>query len=62
MQGSNDQSNRNESEESEKMPLTVYKGIQDKLNNEESELRTLLEQFREATATQQAELAKSNEA
>ena len=62
MQGSNDQSNLNESEESEKMPLTVYKGIQDKLNNEESELRTLLEQFREATATQQAELAKSNEA
>ena len=38
-----DQSNMNESEESEKMPLSVYRGIQDKLNNEETELRTLLE-------------------
>ena len=38
-----------DSDASEQMPLQVYKGIQDRTNVEESDLRTLLDQFKEAT-------------
>ena len=47
------------SAESEQMPLQVYKGLQDGTNKDESELRTLLDQFKEATAQQQAQLEQS---
>ena len=61
-QGSNGSNNPNESRDSEHMPLEVYRGIQDQYNHEESELRTLLEQFKEATAAQQAQLSMYPEA
>ena len=62
MQNSQGSAGSQDSEVSEQMPLQVYKGIQDRANAEETELRRLLDQFKEATAAQQAQQELSESA